>query len=234
MRRPRSMRACISSADVVRAAGAATRGCGRLAPGGAGAGGWRRRCRMGVPGRGRSVQTSRGPSSTRRWRRGRGCGVGRRATHAEAASTAAVADATLYGLYHLWWRVEAVGLERLPARGSAIVVVNRAPALVPYEPLVVAMALAGARPSGAVQPMVDPARPSGSRPRPAPPCRGRRPRCRRGHASPPRSVGLGRDGSGDRRAVRERRSAIVTGSRASAAPSPAWRSPRARPSSRLR
>jgi 1-acyl-sn-glycerol-3-phosphate acyltransferase len=68
----------------------------------------------------------------------------------------AVADATLYGLYHLWWRVTAVGIERLPSRGGAIIVVNRAPTLVPYEPLVVAMALAGARPSGAVQPLVDP------------------------------------------------------------------------------
>jgi 1-acyl-sn-glycerol-3-phosphate acyltransferase len=69
--------------------------------------------------------------------------------------TAAVADATLYGLYHLWWRVEAVGLERLPARGGAIVVVNRAPALVPYEPLVVAMALGGVRATGAVRPLLD-------------------------------------------------------------------------------
>ena len=68
---------------------------------------------------------------------------------------AALADMTLYGLYHLWWRVETVGLERLPSRGGAIVVVNRAPALVPYEPLVVAMALAGARPTGAVRPLLD-------------------------------------------------------------------------------
>ena len=69
--------------------------------------------------------------------------------------TGAVADATLYGLYHLWWRVEAVGLERLPARGGAIVVVNRAPALVPYEPMVVAMALGGVRATGAVRPLLD-------------------------------------------------------------------------------
>ena len=69
--------------------------------------------------------------------------------------TAAVADATLYGLYHLWWRVEAVGLERLPARGGAIVVVNRAPALVPYEPLVVAMGLGGVRATGVVRPLLD-------------------------------------------------------------------------------
>jgi 1-acyl-sn-glycerol-3-phosphate acyltransferase len=69
--------------------------------------------------------------------------------------TGAVADMTLYGLYHLWWRVEAVGLERLPSRGGAIVVVNRAPALIPYEPLVVAMALGGARPTGAVRPLLD-------------------------------------------------------------------------------
>lgn len=68
----------------------------------------------------------------------------------------AVADATLYGLYHLWWRVAAVGLERLPSGGGAIIVVNRAPTLVPYEPLVVAMALGGARPSGVVQPLLDP------------------------------------------------------------------------------
>jgi 1-acyl-sn-glycerol-3-phosphate acyltransferase len=66
-----------------------------------------------------------------------------------------VADVTLYGLYHLWWRVETVGLERLPSRGAAIIVVNRAPTVVPYEPLVVAMALAGARPTGTVRPLVD-------------------------------------------------------------------------------
>jgi 1-acyl-sn-glycerol-3-phosphate acyltransferase len=69
--------------------------------------------------------------------------------------TSAVADITLYGLYHLWWRVQAVGLERLPLRGGAIVVVNRAPTLVPYEPLVVAMALGGARPTGAVRALLD-------------------------------------------------------------------------------
>ena len=67
----------------------------------------------------------------------------------------AVADTTLYGLYHLWWRVAVVGLERLPARGGAIIVVNRAPTVIPYEPLVVAMALEGARPSGAIQPLLD-------------------------------------------------------------------------------
>lgn len=69
--------------------------------------------------------------------------------------TSVLADVTLYGLYHLWWRVEAVGLERLPTRGGAIVVVNRAPTVVPYEPLVVAMALGGVRPSGVVRPLVD-------------------------------------------------------------------------------
>jgi len=69
--------------------------------------------------------------------------------------TSAVADMTLYGLYHLWWRVDVVGLERLPSRGAAIVVVNRAPTLVPYEPMVVAMALAGARPAGAVRALLD-------------------------------------------------------------------------------
>jgi len=67
----------------------------------------------------------------------------------------AVADTTLYGLYHLWWRVAVVGLERLPARGGAIIVVNRAPTVIPYEPLVVAMALEGARQRGAVQPLLD-------------------------------------------------------------------------------
>lgn len=66
-----------------------------------------------------------------------------------------IADATLYGLYHLWWRVEAVGLERLPARGAAIVVVNRAPTLVPWEPLVVAMALGNVRPADVVRPVLD-------------------------------------------------------------------------------
>jgi len=82
-----------------------------------------------------------------RWAQGDAWGAG--------GVASAVADLTLYGLYHLWWRVDVVGIERLPARGGAIVVVNRAPTVVPYEPMVVAMALGGARPTGSVRPLLD-------------------------------------------------------------------------------
>jgi 1-acyl-sn-glycerol-3-phosphate acyltransferase len=48
-------------------------------------------------------------------------------------------------LYRYWWRVEAVGLDRVPASGPVIVVANRGPGLVPYEPLMVREALAHGR-----------------------------------------------------------------------------------------
>ena len=43
-----------------------------------------------------------------------------------------LAAATLRALYRWWWRIEAVGLERVPA-GRVLLVANRAPSLFPYE-----------------------------------------------------------------------------------------------------
>src|SRR5439155_511644 len=50
------------------------------------------------------------------------------------------ADATeslLAALYRWWWRVETVGLERVPASGRVMLVANRGGALVPYEALMI-------------------------------------------------------------------------------------------------
>jgi 1-acyl-sn-glycerol-3-phosphate acyltransferase len=67
-----------------------------------------------------------------------------------------LADLGLRGLYRYWWRVEARGLERIPASGRVLVVANRSAALFPYEALMVAMALAIDHPAGrAARPLVD-------------------------------------------------------------------------------
>ena len=59
-------------------------------------------------------------------------------------------------LYHYWWRVEAVGIDRVPVRGPVLLVANRGPGVVPYEPLMVREALARARPARAgVTPLLD-------------------------------------------------------------------------------
>jgi len=67
-----------------------------------------------------------------------------------------VGAALLRALYRLWWRVDAVGLERIPARGRALLVANRAGILLPYEALMVAVAVAVDHPTGRVAwPLVD-------------------------------------------------------------------------------
>ena len=67
-----------------------------------------------------------------------------------------VGATVLRALYRLWWRVEAVGLERVPARGRALLVANRAGILLPYEALMVAVAVAIDHPAGRVAwPLVD-------------------------------------------------------------------------------
>jgi 1-acyl-sn-glycerol-3-phosphate acyltransferase len=55
--------------------------------------------------------------------------------------------AVLAALYQYWWRIEAVGLERVPAAGPAILVTNRGGALVPYEALMIRLALASEHPA---------------------------------------------------------------------------------------
>jgi len=58
-------------------------------------------------------------------------------------------------LFRLWWRVEVVGVERVPASGRVLVVVNRAGTLVPYAAFMVAEALEA--PERAAVPCIDPA-----------------------------------------------------------------------------
>jgi 1-acyl-sn-glycerol-3-phosphate acyltransferase len=52
-------------------------------------------------------------------------------------------EAVLAALYRWWWRVEPLGLDRVPPRGRVVVVTNRGGALLPYEALMVRLALEG-------------------------------------------------------------------------------------------
>jgi 1-acyl-sn-glycerol-3-phosphate acyltransferase len=61
-------------------------------------------------------------------------------------------ELVLQGLYRLWWRVETVGIGRVPASGPIILAVNRAGSLLPYEALMVAVAVEMHRPA---RPLVD-------------------------------------------------------------------------------
>ena len=75
----------------------------------------------------------------------------RRATPRDLAVLADVVrtDATeslLAALYRWWWRVETVGLERVPASGRVMLVANRGGALVPYEALMIREAVRRAHP----------------------------------------------------------------------------------------
>jgi len=75
----------------------------------------------------------------------------RRSTPRDLAELADVlrADATeslLAALYRWWWRVETVGLERVPASGRVMLVANRGGALVPYEALMIREAVRRAHP----------------------------------------------------------------------------------------
>jgi 1-acyl-sn-glycerol-3-phosphate acyltransferase len=54
---------------------------------------------------------------------------------------AGVLHGVLAGLYHYWWRIETVRLERVPASGAALLVTNRSGALLPYEALMIRFAL---------------------------------------------------------------------------------------------
>lgn len=62
----------------------------------------------------------------------------------------------LMALYRLWWRVDAVGLERIPETGPVLIVANRAGTLLPYDAFMVSVALAMDHPSGRrSRPLVD-------------------------------------------------------------------------------
>jgi 1-acyl-sn-glycerol-3-phosphate acyltransferase len=60
---------------------------------------------------------------------------------------ATVLDALLSALYHYWWRIDAVGLERVPGTGPVVLATNRGGALVPYEALMIRLALAREHPA---------------------------------------------------------------------------------------
>jgi 1-acyl-sn-glycerol-3-phosphate acyltransferase len=66
-----------------------------------------------------------------------------------------IGSAALRALYRYWWRVDAVGLERVPRRGPVMVVANRASSLPPYDAFMIALALRGANPDREVHPLVD-------------------------------------------------------------------------------
>ena len=64
---------------------------------------------------------------------------------ADALGTDAT-EAVLATLYRWWWRVETVGLERVPASGRVVLVANRGGALVPWEALMIREAVPRACP----------------------------------------------------------------------------------------
>ena len=64
--------------------------------------------------------------------------------------------AVLEALYRYWWRVEAVGLERVPAHGRVLLVANRSGALLPYDALMIRVALAAEHPGRRIaRPLLD-------------------------------------------------------------------------------
>jgi 1-acyl-sn-glycerol-3-phosphate acyltransferase len=80
----------------------------------------------------------------------------RRAAAGEPEATAELIDAPLDLLYRWWWRVEVVGLERLPRRGPLLVVANRAGTLLPFDAFMLSRALAARPPEvRGVRPLVD-------------------------------------------------------------------------------
>lgn len=64
-----------------------------------------------------------------------------------------LAEMSRQAFYRYWWRVDAVGLERVPRIGRVLVVANRAGSLLPYEAFMLAEALGSAmRPA---RPLID-------------------------------------------------------------------------------
>ena len=77
----------------------------------------------------------------------------RRAVAGEREATTELLSTPLDLLYRWWWRVDVIGLERLPARGPVLVVANRTGALLPYEAFMLARALG--RPASGARPLLD-------------------------------------------------------------------------------
>jgi 1-acyl-sn-glycerol-3-phosphate acyltransferase len=65
----------------------------------------------------------------------------RRAVAGEGEAAAELLSGPLELLYRWWWRVDVIGLERLPPRGPVLVTANRTGALLPYEAFMLARAL---------------------------------------------------------------------------------------------
>ena len=92
------------------------------------------------------------------WARVRRLGLGdlRGAFDLSGVRAAHAAERVLHALYHHWWRVETTGLERVPPTGRVVLVANRSGALVPWEAIIVARALAERQPAGRrAHPIVD-------------------------------------------------------------------------------
>src|SRR4029453_3635160 len=80
----------------------------------------------------------------------------RRAAAGGPGGAAAPLEAPLALLYRWWWRVDVVGLERLPRRGPVLVMANRGGTLLPYEAFMLARALGSAAPeSRPARPLLD-------------------------------------------------------------------------------
>lgn len=54
----------------------------------------------------------------------------------------------LRALYRFWWRVDVRGIERVPGEGRVLLIANRAGSLLPYDALMLPLALALDHPSG--------------------------------------------------------------------------------------
>ncbi len=69
---------------------------------------------------------------------------------------ARLGDAALRLLYRWWWRVATTGVERIPARGRVLVVANRSGLVLPFDALMLALALGAPEASGRrARPLVD-------------------------------------------------------------------------------
>jgi 1-acyl-sn-glycerol-3-phosphate acyltransferase len=78
----------------------------------------------------------------------------RRAVAGEHEAAAELIAMPLDLLYRWWWRVDVIGLERVPARGPVLVAANRGGALLPYEAFVLARAL-GTADQRVARPLID-------------------------------------------------------------------------------
>ena len=78
----------------------------------------------------------------------------RRAVAGEHEAAAELLAMPIDLLSRWWWRVDVIGLERLPARGPVLVAANRGGALLPYEAFVLARAL-GAAGERVARPLID-------------------------------------------------------------------------------